>query len=193
MDKKLLEIRERVKRKKPKFGRKDSNKKKRIESDVWRKARGCDNKQRLKRKGHKKTPRQGFRSPIQVRGLDASGLMPFLVTNPKQVMALTNEQGIIISSSMGDRKRKIVIDEAAKKGLTILNLDAAKRSEQISAKLLERKQEKKTLEEQKKKQEKQEKKDIKKEEPKQDEPADLSEEDKKKQEKEEKDRLLTMK
>src|SRR5512140_578041 len=101
-NKKLLKIRELAKKKKPIFGRKDSNKKKRIESNVWRRARGCDNKQRLKRKGHKKTPKQGYRSPLEVRGLDQRGFIPVLITNPSQLMAITQEQGIIVSSTMGD-------------------------------------------------------------------------------------------
>jgi large subunit ribosomal protein L32e len=194
-NKKLLEARERAKKRKPTFGRKDSNKKKRIESDVWRKARGCDNKQRLKRKGHKKTPKQGFRSPIAVRGFDASGLMPILVTNLNQLMNIAQGEGVIVSSNLGDRKRRIVLEAANKKGLTVLNLDASKAIEQIDAKLKQRAQEKKTQEEQKKKQV--EKKEPKKEAPapaeKKEPDSETNEDEKKKQEKEEKDKVLTMK
>lgn len=193
--KKLLELRRRTKSKKPTFGRKDSNKKKRIESDVWRKARGCDNKQRLKRKGHKKTPKQGYRSPIEVRGLDASGLAPVLVSSLSQLSTITKEQGIILSSGLGGRKRKLILEEAGKKGIRVLNLDLAKAIEQIDAKLKERQEARKSEEEKKKEAEKKASKKESRQDKaaeKKDEP-EMSDEDRKKQEKEEKDRLLTHK
>ncbi|MBN1792335.1 hypothetical protein JW826_01495 [Candidatus Woesearchaeota archaeon] len=205
-NKKLLELRAKAKRKKPVFCRKDSNKKARIESNVWRKARGCDNKQRLKRRGHKKGPRSGFRSPVQIRGLDSSGLIPVLVSNLRQFETLTNKHGIIIAS-VGDRNRKLLVETASKKGLKILNLDASKAIEQIDAKVKERQAKKKSKEEQKKADEKKakekakEKKPAKKEEEKSDAsdnsaatatPEAESEEDAKKRlEKEEKDKILT--
>jgi large subunit ribosomal protein L32e len=77
---------------------------------VWRKPRGVDNKQRLKRKGHKKNPSSGYRAPVAVRGLHRSGLVPVLVTTPGMLTTVTKENGIIISSTLGDRKRKQIIE-----------------------------------------------------------------------------------
>lgn len=190
----LLEQRRRTKKKKPVFSRKDCNRKKRIEDDVWRKPRGTDNKQRLHKKGYKKGPSSGYRAPVLVRGLHKSGLVPVIVSSPKQISMLSKEQGVIISSQTGDRKRKIIIAEAQKKGLTILNLNAEKTTQKIETQLKERKEhrkkqleakEKKSIDEKVKKETKKEKEKEEKK------PDQTSDEEKKKLEKEEKDKILT--
>jgi large subunit ribosomal protein L32e len=201
--KKLLELRSKMKKKRPLFARKDNNKKKRIEDDVWRKARGCDNKQRLKRKGHKKTPRMGFRGPALVRGLDKSGLEPVLVSNVSQLKKLNKEQGIIITSNTGDRKRSQILEEAKKMNVVVLNLDATKAIEQINTSLKLRKEArsqkmleaKKTESSPKKDKDKESKSNDKKSETKNDSKQESTESDdeKKKQEQEEKNKVLTMK
>lgn len=164
---KLLQIKNRMKKRKPTFGRKDNNKKKRIESDVWRKARGCDNKQRLKRKGHKRGPRSGFRTPVLVRGLHMSGLEMVRVNNVSELSKITKTQGIIIAN-VGNFKRKMILEHAAKHAIKVFNLDAKKAIEQIDAKLAERKAKKKDaaakkLDDEKKAESKKEKKSEKKE------------------------------
>lgn len=65
--KELLELRRRIKKKKPTFVRKDIYKKKKL-SRVWRRARGLDNKQRLHKKGAPLIPSTGYRAPRKVRG-----------------------------------------------------------------------------------------------------------------------------
>lgn len=188
----LLEQRRRTKKKKPVFSRKDCNRKKRIEDDVWRKARGVDNKQRLHRKGYKKGPSSGFRAPVLVRGLHKSGLIPVLVSSSGQLNTLSKEHGIIISSQTGDRKRKIIILESQKKNIRILNFDAEKTAQKIETELKERKEhrkksleakEKKSIDEKVKKETKKDKEEKKSDQ--------LSDEEKKKLEKEEKDKVLT--
>jgi large subunit ribosomal protein L32e len=148
---KMLELRTQMKKRKPVFCRKDCNKKKRIEDDVWRKPRGCDNKQRLKRKGHRKNPSSGYRSPIIIRGLHHSGLMPVLVTTESQIEALTKEHGIIISSKTGGRKKKSLIALAVKKGIRVLNLDVNQTVSEIDTKVKERQAERKKKAEEKQK------------------------------------------
>lgn len=181
MDKKsLLELRGKMKKRKPTFARKDSNKKKRIEDDVWRRPRGVDNKQRLKRKGHKKNPSSGYRSPVAVRGLHKSGLVPVVVTTPTMLAKLTKEHGIIIASTLGGKKRRQVIEFAKKQGFTIVNLNADKELSRIDTQMNERRK----LKAQKVA------KPTDEPEPKKEEP-ELSEEEKKKIEKEEKDKVLT--
>ena len=200
VDKRLLELKLKAKRRKPRFARKDAHLKPRIEIDVWRKPRGSDNKQRQKFKGIRRWPSSGYRSPQPVKGVGASGLLPVLVSSPKQLVSLTKENGIIIASSVGDRKRQLILQEAKKSQLTVLNLDADKAIEQISARLKNRKEDRqKQLEEQKAEEEKQKKKEEKekkaaaaKAEEKPAEP-ELSEEEKQKKEKEEKDKVLTHK
>jgi large subunit ribosomal protein L32e len=201
----LLEKRKEIRRKRPSFMRKDIYKKGRIGTS-WRKPRGLDNKQRLCKKGAHRKISIGFRAPQEVRGCHKSGLMPVVVSNVAQLNALTKEQGVVISSMVGNRKRAIIITEVKKKGLVLLNLDAGKAVEKIQSELKQRQEQKKKklLEQTEKKKSIEEK--IKKQEAKQEtkpevkqaaetkeagEEGSLSDEEKKKQEKQEKDRLLT--
>jgi large subunit ribosomal protein L32e len=220
MDKKsLLAQRARQKRKKPTFCRKNWNAKGKIEKNVWRKARGCDNKQRIHKRGCSTKPSSGFRSPAEVRGLHSSGLIPVLVSNLKQVDQLTKENGVILSGKLGGKKKKEIILAIKAKGFEIINLEADNAVAKIDSALKQRQEERKNKAEQKLKSEKEKKsideklrKESKKEEKKSADAAaananvtadanadaksntpELSDEDKKKQEKEEKDKLLTHK
>ncbi|MBW2991148.1 hypothetical protein KY348_05600 [Candidatus Woesearchaeota archaeon] len=216
--KELLDKRTRAKKKKPVFVRRAIHKKKRIGSS-WRRPRGLHNKQRLKRRGYLRSPGTGYKAPAKIRGAHRTGLIPVLVSNTRQLAGLTKEHGIILSSKLGDNKRKSLVEEIKKQGLTLLNLDADKTLAGIENKLRERKEEKrkkaekrkakkKGIEEKVKKEELKKKEEIKKEEEvkkkeeteKQEEvkkkaaekkEAELSDEEKKKLEKQEKDKLLT--
>lgn len=212
--KSLLEFRNRMKKKKPGFFRRNWNSKKKIEKTTWRKARGTDNKQRVKLKGYAVKPSQGFRSPADVRGLHKSGLIQVIVSNIKQLDSLTNNHGIILSARLGDKKRKSLISECQKRKLTIINLDAEKaigkidasmkqrqdykkkRAEEESAKAEKQKKsiEEKLKKEKKEKQEKEQEKEFKAEKPAlPTEEAESAEDEKKKKEEEEKNKVLTKK
>ena len=210
----LLEKRKETKRKKPLFIRKDIYKKARI-GKSWRKPRGLDNKQRLCKRGPAKKISNGYRAPKEIRGFHKSGLMPVIVSNISQLNSITKEQGVILSAKIGNKKRQMLIIEAKKKDLALLNLDADKTLEKIQVELKQRqesrkkaletdKEKKKSIEEKVKKAEPKEEtskqklavpeklnfSEIKKEEGKKEEPQ-LSDEEKKKLEKENKDKLLT--
>jgi len=121
MKEKLLQLRKAIKAKKPDFRTQDSHKKKRL-SERWTKARGIDSKIRLGLKGYRKAPSQGYRSPQAVRGLHKSGLQPVLVSTVSELAQLNkSEHGIVISSSVGNRKRVEIIRESQKLSLNVLN------------------------------------------------------------------------
>jgi large subunit ribosomal protein L32e len=206
---KLLERRRQIKKRKPFFRKKDHYKTKGLEKR-WRRPRGVDNKQRLRRRAHALRPGTGFKSPALVKGLHRSGLKPVLISSINQLNNITKEQGIMLSSKLGNRKRALILLEIKKRGFALLNLDAEKTIVKIQASVKERqeakkkellatkedkeKDKKKGIEEAVKKEkapEKEKEKAIEQEEGKDKEA--LTDEEKKKLEKEEKDKLLTKK
>lgn len=186
-DKKLLEIRKDRKSKKPNFVRQDSHKKAEIKTR-WRAARGLHSKMRLGFKGYRKTPSQGYRSPIKVRGLHPSGLKPIIINNISQLSTIDKEsQGAIVASSVGVKKKIDILKKAKELGITILNIkDTEKFVKQAQEKIAKRKEQR-----EKTKQKKEEKKPKKKDE--KGAKEDLTDKEKQEKEKKEKDKLLTKK
>ncbi|MBI2523401.1 50S ribosomal protein L32e [Candidatus Woesearchaeota archaeon] len=133
--KELLEIRERIKSKKPNFIRQDIRKKARLKIK-WRKPRGLDSKIRRKLSGRANPVSQGYRSPKNVRGLHKSGLMQSMVRTTKDMDKLNpKENCLMISSSLGTKKRIEIIKKAREKKFEIVNIkspeDYIKKVEEI--------------------------------------------------------------
>ena len=63
----LLQLRKRIKAKKPNFVRQDSHKQKEVKKK-WRKPKGMQSKMRLKKKGYRKSVSIGYGSPKKVNG-----------------------------------------------------------------------------------------------------------------------------
>src|SRR3989338_10924688 len=107
--KELLELRTRIKRKKPSFIRQDFGKKKRIDKK-WRKPTGLHSKIRGHFSGRAKSVSQGYRSPKKVRGLHKSGLPLFIVKSIGDLKRLDPKKTcLIISSSFGNKKRIVIL------------------------------------------------------------------------------------
>ena len=139
--KKLLELREELKHKRPKFVRQESWRYKRIKEN-WRRPRGLDSKMRRKIKGWPKTPEIGYRGPKKVRGLHPSGLKEVLVYNPEQLDEINPEtQAIRIAHTVGARKRMEIVAKAVSKNIRILN------PKEVEFKPVEEEKEKEKIEE----------------------------------------------
>jgi large subunit ribosomal protein L32e len=124
--KKAVELREQVKRNKPKFVRQESWRFKRLKEN-WRRPRGLDNKMRRKIKGWPPTVNTGYRGPKVSRGLHPSGYREVLVFNLKELKGIDPKtQAIRIAHAVGNRKRAKILVEARKKKITILNLKEVK-------------------------------------------------------------------
>jgi large subunit ribosomal protein L32e len=132
----LLELRKKLKKKKPSFRRAASCRYKRVK-DSWRKARGIDSKTRKKKKSGVKSPNIGYRTPKDVRGLHPSGYEEVRVINKKDLEKLSpKKHALKISSRLGARKRIPLIDYAQSKGFKILNLGISQRElEELEAML----------------------------------------------------------
>jgi len=177
----LLELRNKLKRKKPDFIRTDAHKKKRLEEN-WRRPRGRHNKIRLCKKGHRKKPSPGYRSPKAVRGLDRSGLKPVIVKNVSDLVSLDKQkEGAVVSSNVGKKKRIEIAKKGMELGITFLNFNPKKFLEKIE-------QEKRAKEEEKAKEKEKEKKKVEAKEKKEEETEKKKEDEEKKKEELEKEK-----
>lgn len=181
----LLELRNKLKKKKPEFVRQDAHKIKRLKKK-WRKPKGLHSKMRHGFRGYRRCVQVGWGSPAKVKGLHKSGMKMRVVHSIKDMIGIDNaKEGIIISRKLGLRKKLQVIDIAIKNKITVFNLkDPVKFIEETRKQKEDSKKKKK--EEVKKKESKkvkQTKKTI--------EEKVETEEEKAKREKKEKDKLLT--
>ncbi|MBS1266230.1 MAG: 50S ribosomal protein L32e [Candidatus Woesearchaeota archaeon] len=189
--KRLLEVREKIRKKKPKFIRQDAHKIKRLEKK-WRKPKGVDSKMRHKRRGYRRSVEVGWRSPKKVRGLHRSGLKMVNVANLKDLKELDPKKHIIIISRVGKKKKIKIVKQALEKNFEFVNLKNPKEfldntnKELIAAKKRKEKEEKKKEKKKEKPSKKESIEDVVKE-----TDDEKSEEKQKEKKKKEKDKLLT--
>ena len=121
VQKRLIELRKKMKKQRPSFQRVESWRYKRVKSS-WRKARGIDSKTRRKSKSGVKSPSVGYRSPKKIRGIHPSGYEEIKVFTIKDLDNLNkNRHALKISSRLGAKKRIVLIEMAQRKGFKILN------------------------------------------------------------------------
>ena len=120
--KRMIELRKRMNKRRPSFRRVESWRYKRVK-DSWRKARGIDSQTRKKTKTGVKSPSVGYRGPKKVRGLHPSGYEEVRVHNVEDIKSLNNKKHAIkVSTKLGVKKRISVIDYAQSRGFKVLNL-----------------------------------------------------------------------
>src|SRR5208283_3242939 len=129
LSQKALKARARAKNKKPAFVRAESWKYDRF-SLSWRKPRGLDNKIRRKIKGWPPGASVGYKGPKIARGLHPSGYREVLVYNVQDLSTVDpNTQAARIAHTVGKRKRALIIAEAKKLNIKILNFKASPEAE----------------------------------------------------------------
>jgi large subunit ribosomal protein L32e len=108
-------------RRKPEFRRPESWRYGRLK-ESWRRPRGTSNKVRLGMRGWPRRVKVGYRSPRSVRGLHPSGLQDVLIHNLGELEALDPKtQGARLASSLGRRKREVVLARARELGIRVFN------------------------------------------------------------------------
>lgn len=136
-DKRLMELRKKMSKKRPSFRRVESWRYKRVK-DSWRKARGIDSKTREKRKSGVKSPTIGYRGPKKVRGLHPSGYIEVLIFTFDDLKNLNkNKHAIKISGKLGAKKRIVLTDYCQKRGFKILNLGVSQKEIEMLEKMAE--------------------------------------------------------
>lgn len=127
---KALQVRERARNKKPKFLRAESWRFDRF-STSWRRPRGLDNKIRRKIKGWPPGPSMGYKGPKIARFLHPSGYEEVIVCNTADLSAIdVNTQAARIAHTVGKRKRALIVEEAKKLNIKVLNLPVTKETEE---------------------------------------------------------------
>jgi len=141
------------KKRNPRFVRQDAFNIKSL-NPKWRKPKGIHSKIRMSIKGHRKLVKIGHRNPASIRDT-YNGLPIFYVKNINSIEKIPQESMLIISSSLGFRSKKAIIEKAQQSNMKILNikhpkeflekakkkLDEKKNKKQISKKLTTQKQE----------------------------------------------------
>ncbi len=91
----------------------------------WRRPRGIDNKQRIRKKGQPKVPSIGYKNPEKVRGLHPTGLIPKVIHSTSDLERIPEESKkkviIYIGRTVGKRKRTQLIEKARELGFRIIN------------------------------------------------------------------------
>ena len=119
---KALKVRARARNKKPEFVRQESWRDSKF-SLSWRRPRGLDNKVRRKIKGWPASPSTGYKGPKIARGMHPSGYREVIVNNAEAVAAVDpNTHAIRIAHTVGRKKRAVIIAEAKRLNIKILNV-----------------------------------------------------------------------
>ena len=88
-----------TRKEKPNFVRQDTNKTKRLKKN-WRRPRGFHSKIRLNKKGHAKSPSQGYRNPKEIRGKELNLVYNLKdLENLKEITSLMCIVGILLKHS----------------------------------------------------------------------------------------------
>ncbi len=127
----------------------------------YRKARGRDNKVRLKMKGHLRNVDIGFKGEKSKRGL-IEGKIPVLIYNLNDLSKL-KEKEIVVLGKIGNKKRIEIADYCLKNKTKLLNLNPEKFLSEIEEQKKKKKEEKTNLQEKRKENERKNKKEEKKE------------------------------
>jgi len=121
--KKTLQLRTKLKRKKPTFRRQEWFRTVSL-GEKWRSPKGIDSKLKIGEKARGKVPSVGYRSPRSVRGLDPKGFREVRIFNINDLKNLNSKTDVaVIGSTVGRKKRIEIIKKAEESGIKISNFN----------------------------------------------------------------------
>lgn len=117
----LLELRARLKRRKPRFIRQEAYNYARL-GEKWRRPRGTHSKMRHHMGYRINVVSIGYGGPAGSRGLHPSGFREVLVHNPRELDRVVPEtEAVRIAHSVGKNKRMMIMRRASRMGIRVLN------------------------------------------------------------------------
>ena len=108
-------------RKKPKFLRQGAKYLKRVKKQ-WRRPKGVHSKLKVKEKSKGSMPEVGYGAPKSTRGLHPSGFREVLIQNLNDLKGIdVKTEAGRISSKIGKKKKKVIVEKAKELNVKILN------------------------------------------------------------------------
>ncbi|MBI2580395.1 hypothetical protein HYV85_01155 [Candidatus Woesearchaeota archaeon] len=124
INEKMLGLRKAMKARKPNFKIQNSNDPKKRFAGRWKRPKGLQSKMRERRKGNPKYIEPGYGSPREVRGATAEGFFPVVARNLGDIAGVKEGACVIVSASVGMRKKAEIIKAASGRKLALLNVNA---------------------------------------------------------------------
>lgn len=119
--KKAIELRRKIKGKKPDFVRQESWRYDRVD-ESWRRPKGVDSKMRREVKGWPARVKIGYRGPKKSRGLHPSAYREIVVYNVDDLSRVDPKtEAIRVAHTVGARKRAEILNRARELGIHVLN------------------------------------------------------------------------
>jgi large subunit ribosomal protein L32e len=116
----------------PRFGRHAAHRKARLTNNQhWKKPRGLHNKQKDNKRGSLPKVSDGYRTPVEVRGLHISGLAIKRVSNLSDLEGVNPATTGVVIASIGAKKQLAILHECAKHKIRVLNHKADARIKQL--------------------------------------------------------------
>lgn len=105
----------------PKFVREESWRYKRVKPS-WRSARGKTSRVRRSKEGWPPVVKIGYARPASIRGLHPSGMREVMVRRPQDLEQIDPKIYVArIAHTVGENKRLLILDEAERRGIHVLN------------------------------------------------------------------------
>ena len=120
---KLIKVKQILKKKKPKFQRQQTNQYSKLKNkSSWRRPKGLQSKLRLRKRGHRKIPTVGFKTPKKLLNLNSLNKIDKIVHNIFDLDKLKDAESPIISKTVGRQKKILLLKEIKKRGLKLSNI-----------------------------------------------------------------------
>jgi len=117
----IVELRERIKRRKPDFVRQESWRYARVD-ESWRRPKGIDSKMRKEVKGWPAKVKIGYGGPKAAKGLHPSAYREVIVYNVDDLSKIKPEvEAARIAHVVGAKKRTEILRRAREMGIHVLN------------------------------------------------------------------------